>query len=282
MDKSTLAIDAPADGIELLDWQLERFDYQRWTIVCRSMMIRIVRGEIEGAVDGLRQFSKEPFRTVATLDSPVTSVLPVRIANYLEEDGYFDLRSVADESDDTLREIENLGPKALAEIRDTIDRVLEGAVLDTYFQDDDFVEEELCVRQVPAHVVCNCKKESTMTNEEKVLDALETLAGSPDTAAEVLDKKIATLQDEVNRLKRLRSMIAKSTESKTAGKSHTYELTPERKAIADRMFQNLTKHGPRKAGLIADDLNVHQLTIGKIAKADSRFVSSTGRIELAS
>jgi hypothetical protein len=85
------------------------------------------------------------------------------------------------------------------------------------------------------------------TNAEQVLDALDVLSDSPDTALEVIDKKLAALEAEIGRDRRLRRMVQSTVE--TAKKPN--KVSPEMyKPISDKMVP-LLKAGPMRPSAIA-------------------------------
>lgn len=98
-----------------LAWLFETFDHQRWSVACREMQVRIVRGDTAKAHDVLDAFTRFTGYTKATLASSVGSVLPVRIANELEDAGYTKLQAIDRVSDaQLLTELSNFAETSLA------------------------------------------------------------------------------------------------------------------------------------------------------------------------
>jgi hypothetical protein len=110
------------------------------------------------------------------------------------------------------------------------------------------------------------------TNAEQVLDALDVLSDSPDTALEVIDKKLLALEAEIGRYRRLRRMVQSTV--KVDGPSKA--ALDKYKAIGDKMVP-LLKGGPMRASALAAKLkDVSYFHVGKAAAVDSRFKRTAG------
>ena len=128
------------------DEQCAAFDSVRWSMVCRQMQVRIMRGDIDQAHEILQAFCRFTGRVKATMQSPLAAVLPVRIANALEDEGYVTVQSAAAASDAVLAEIDQFGPTMLGELRRTIDKIRRGEQWEQ-FEDDQELLDETCLSE---------------------------------------------------------------------------------------------------------------------------------------
>jgi hypothetical protein len=255
----------------------QHFDYQRWTIYCRMMLLRIARGEFEGAHAALRDFCRGPWKRIARVDSHIAAVLPVRIANALEDGGYDTIDSVRLEDDETLLELPNMGERTVREIRERIEQVLTGNLLENYFDDELQVDWDLCLRVGPggsAGVLdCTCHIEKA-----KPMSVLEKIAAlsDPKLVAEI-DSEIAEHESAITKLRTARKMVCGS-----ASRRATKPLDAEKLALADKMVGVLQK---AKQGLTPSELakraGTNHFLVGKIAKADTRFTRTGKEVALA-
>lgn len=108
---------------------LSQWDSARWSIACREMQVRILRGSIEAAHRVLARFIVEAHPGLATLDSHVCTVFGSRIATMLESEGFGILRAVDQATDEQLLSIDHMGPRNLDTIRETIAKVKKGECL---------------------------------------------------------------------------------------------------------------------------------------------------------
>jgi hypothetical protein len=271
-------------GYDLLDKEYAHidahFDYQRWTITCRMMLMRIARGEYEGAHAALRCFCKQPWRVIATTKSPLAAVLPVRIANALEDSGYDDVDSIRLEDDPTLLEIANFGEQALRECRDVVDRVLAGTVLESYFEDELQTDWDLCVQLGPGGPIASgeCIQCKEGKNIVSVLEQLEQL--SEGKTLDLIDGEIAELSDKIDRLRSARRLLAKLNGAPTASRSSAKPKVNSND-LADAMLAILKEYGPLKPSDLATRVGTTAITAGKISKADARFARDGGVISVA-
>lgn len=280
---------------------LSGFDAARWSVACRHMQLRIVHGNIEAAIAVLRAFFRFTGYELATEQSPLASVLPVRIANTLEDAGYLTVASVARATNADLREIPNIGGEAISTIRSMQQSVASGGRLVQFEEDEELLDESLyltpelyqrftdamnrkrlTVEKTPVAIDKPPEKttEKPMTDAERVLAALDTLSDSPDTTVEVIDKHIAELDVQIERYKRLRKMLIGSSL-----KGKPIKPTALLKKCCDAMVKILSAKGPLKPAAIANELadGTTYITVGRAASSDRRFIRRTdGVIELRS
>lgn len=250
---------------------LDGFDHQRWSIACREMQIRLVRGDAITAHEVLDRFARFTGYTVATLQSATAAVLPMRVATSLEHAGYANLQSIDRASDhEILRNTNNIGPSYLAEIRQCIDRVKRGEVLEQFEEDNELLDEACFIRRLPT--TCNCHNNqvnmstATQSNSDQVLAALELLSSSPDTAAEVLDARISQLQAEVKRLRTMRKLLGKTTGVKMPKKNSKTQETLE-----EEIYQYVLTNGPTKPGDIGEALGLTAIAVGQAVAGSTRM-----------
>ena len=123
------------------DEQCAAFDNARWSMTCRQMQVRIMRGDIEQAHEILQAFCRFTGRVKATMQSPLAAVLPVRIANALEDEGYVTVQSAAAAFDAQLAEIDQFGPTMLGELRRTIEKIRRGEQWEQFEDDQDLLDD---------------------------------------------------------------------------------------------------------------------------------------------
>lgn len=111
-----------------LEKELEKFDAIRWSVACREMQIRLIHGNVDSAVRILREFALNTKSFVATLESNVCEVFPLRIANMLDELGCTTVMSVDKINDSTLLAIPNVSNVTVMQIRRIIKEIKAGLV----------------------------------------------------------------------------------------------------------------------------------------------------------
>jgi hypothetical protein len=102
---------------------LAQWDSARWSIACREMQVRILRGSIEAAHRVLARFIVEANPGLATLDNHVSTVFGARIAGILESERFESLRAVDQATDEQLLSIPGMGARNLEAIRETVEKV---------------------------------------------------------------------------------------------------------------------------------------------------------------
>lgn len=243
----------------------DHFDHQRWTITCRMMQLRIARNELDGAHAALRNFCQQPWRQLATIKSPIAAVLPRKIANALEEDGYDTLESLLLEDAETLLGVPNIGTTTLALIRDVSRKVLRGEVHEAYFDDELEPDRQLCLLFE--------KGVFRMSDVSSILQSVEALS-SPDTIQQI-NNEIGRLEAQIEKLKGVRKLLG-------GGKGlRPMKLTPAHVKIADSMAKALAGSDGMRPGDLAKRVSANHLTVGRIAKSDPRFKSDGKQITLA-
>ncbi len=252
--------------------RLEAFDRQRWSVACREMQVRLCHREILRAHEVLDAFARFTGYTQATMTSPPASVLPIRVANMVEAAGYLTMNALDHASDSQLiDEVRNLGPTAIDTIRECIGRIKRGDQLEQYEEDDELLDESCFLRRLPFN--CNCHRQPTMsnpTNSDQVLAALDLIASSPDTAAEVLDARVEQLEGEVRRLKAMRKLLRSKGEPKPMP-AHRKVPDVDRRKQEDEVIAYVLQHGPSTPGDIGEALGVTAITVGRIVASSDRL-----------
>jgi hypothetical protein len=290
-----------------LEQKLAAFDSARWSVTCRHMQLRLIAGNVEAAVSALRSFAGSSSYEPASSASPLSAVLPVRIANALEDCGYLNVASVARASDAELARVPNVSVASIALIRRVVQQVADGTAIELSDEDEELVDAELLYPATAAAelesrllsrlrsdqpllthqpTTLNQQPTTTMTNAEQVLSALDTLSGSPDTALEVIDAKITTLEAEIAKYRRLRKMLGGSPATPRTAPVRKPETKEAYMKLGDAMAAILAQRGPLKASAIAQEMadGTTMIAVGKAVTADhQRFIRRTdGLIELRS
>lgn len=256
-----------------LEELLAQWDSARWSVACREMQIRISRGAFEAAHRVLSHFCRDTQPDFATLDSHVASVLPVRIANILEEAGYTTLRSVDNELDATLLRIENFGEVSVNLCRKTIAAVRAGTVPEIC-PDDDY--DELIDSEHSYHLrtfnnfrpsISQPTEQRVMAASERIKEAMSLLMADTGGAIEILDSEIAQHEAEIVRLKSMRKLLA--GDSKPKGRR--IELTPRLAKLEARIFEVVSRSGSVSVSDLSKGLVANGNVIGMAVARSSRL-----------
>lgn len=273
-----------------VDERFENFDYVRWSVCCRMMSHRIALGQFEGAHAGLRDFCRQPRIELATSESSVAAVFETRIANALENGGYFDVDSVRMADDEELQACGNIGQKAISEIRETVEQVMAGQKYESYGEDaEELIDWDCCARAVPGE---RKAPETTggnpmASNEERVREALELLASSPDTVADAVqasidehEKEIARHKREIAALRRIQNTFATKT---SGGKRESgWGKGRDWSDVIEQIRVYVKLHGPSKPGVIAEHIGLTRMQVGSAIKHTELLQKDDrGRVELA-
>lgn len=261
---------------------LEGFDHGRFGVACRTIQVLLGYGYVDRAVECLRQFAVESRRRAATPQTPLVDVVPVRVANSLEQIGITTLAAFLRASDQQLWSVPNIGEGCIR-LREQLRRELQtGELMAGEPVDDlslDFLKDE-CPQEVLDFVERNRQVSSASVS---VLDALKVIADRGAEAVSEIDSKIADLQAEIDQLKKMRSLLGGKTNPRERGEYKPMQLTDEHVETADKMHKVLTDaRAALPPAQIASKIGQHFALVGRIAKADSRFMRySDGRIGLA-
>ncbi len=258
-----------------IDQLLADFDVQRWSVACREMQVRIMRGHIAAAHQVIDAFARHQSYETATMQSSVGSVLPVRIANALEAVGCMTVTAVDRMSDDELEEIDTIGEGAVELIRRVIGQIKRGETIERFEEDDDLLDPDCFVSRLTASI-CQCHTSPTpqpqtitratemSTNADQVLQALELLAESGDTAAEVIDKQIAKYDAEIQRLKRMRRLLVNTQDARKNSPTRNQDLESQ-------VYQYISEHGPTTSYGVAKALGTYPVAVGKVVASSNRL-----------
>ena len=270
------------------DELLAQWDSARWSVACREMQIRIGHGCFEAAHRVLSHFCRDSQPDFATMDSHVATVLPVRIANAIEEAGFATLRSVDNELDSTLLAIPNFGDVSIGICRKTIAAVRAGTVPEIC-PDDDY--DELIDTEHSYHlrtfnnfthlrnsVITNQPKEQRpMATSERIKEAMSLLMADPGEALAVVNKEIGHHESEIVLLKQMRKFLG-GEPTKTRKTRESGELTPKLAKIEERVFNYVSDSAPVEISIseLAEAISASRLAIG-MAIARSKRLAKDGK-----
>lgn len=267
------------------DELLAQWDSARWSVACREMQIRIGHGCFEAAHRVLSHFCRDSQPDFATLDSHVATVLPVRIANMLEEAGFATLRAVDNELDATLMAISNFGNVSIGLCRKTIAAVRAGTVPEIC-PDDDY--DELIDTEHSYHLRTfnnlthlrnsnQPREQRVMSTSERIKEAMSLLMSDTGQALAVINKEIDDHEAEITRLKQMRKFLG-GEPTKTYKPREKGELTPRLAKIEERVVAHLSECQPAELSIseLAEALSASKLAIG-MAIARSKRLMKDGK-----
>lgn len=260
---------------------LAQWDAARWSVACREMQIRISRGCFEAAHRVLSHFCRDTQPDFATLDSHVASVLPVRIANSLEEAGFTTLRSVDNELDEALFRIPNFGEVSIGVCRKTIASVRAGTVPeicpDDYYDELIDSEHSYHLRAFNNFKPISQTEQRVMAASERIKEAMSLLMADTGGALEISDKEISEHEAEIVRLKSMRKFLGGETKSKV----RRTDLTPKLAKIEASVFETITKHGPAEIDQLVPLVTASRLAIGMAVARSKRLAKEGKRVVLS-
>ena len=262
---------------------LAQWDSARWSVACREMQIRIGRGCYEAAHRVLSHYCRDTQPDFATLDTHVAAVLPVRIANSLEEAGFTTLRSVDNELDAALLRIANFGEVSISLCRKTIASVRAGTVLEICPDDDygELVDSEHCYHLRTFNNFrpnkINQAEQRVMATSEKLKEAMSLLMADTGGALEIIEKEISDHEAEISRLKAMRKLLG--GDSKVAVRRTN--LTPKLAKIEASVFETITKHGPAEIDQLVPVVTASRLAIGMAVARSKRLTKDGKRVVLS-
>ena len=101
-------------------------DQQGWERCCRTMLMHIESHRFETAKKVLEVYLENVMPVMATLNSRLSNVVPLKIANSLEMIGVLTVQDVFDSTDAKLLAAPNFGFKHLKDVRDICNKVYTG------------------------------------------------------------------------------------------------------------------------------------------------------------
>ena len=101
-------------------------DQQGWERCCRTMLMHIESHRFEAAKKVLEVYLENVMPVMATLNSRLSNVVPLKMANSLEMIGVFTVQDVFDSTDAKLLAAPNFGFKHLRDVRDICNKVYTG------------------------------------------------------------------------------------------------------------------------------------------------------------
>lgn len=255
---------------------LQGFDHARFGVLARSLQVLLGRGALDHAIFAVRQFAVQTRRRVATPASQLVDVVPVRLANALEEIGVTTVAAFLRMRDAELFSVANVADAALA-VRERLRQELAAGKLLEACGGDEELAFDWFADYVPRGVldyVDGIMNQSTVN--VSVMDALKVLSERGPEAVREIDTKLASLRVEIDQLKQMRSMLAPKEKRKM-------KLPDKYKQLGDAIAEMLkSEKEALRPKVIAARLHSSGIVVGKIAANDARFMRyDDGRIGLA-
>ena len=147
-----------------LSEQLGAFDEIQWSVACRKMQVLLLRGHANLAHRVLDEFCGNSARVKATMNSPLSTVLPIRIVNALESAGYATVQAVAGATDGELLSLPQVGPRMLSELRAVLEKIKNGEHWEHWEDAADLIDDRVLEMSAAAsdrHVVKRRRTTST-------------------------------------------------------------------------------------------------------------------------
>lgn len=263
--------------------ELAKFDNVRFCSMCREVRVRLVHRDTEAAVRLLRAFAGETHRCLATMNSNIPDVFPVRTANYLESGGYEKLRAVDGALDAELLSIPGVGEVTVREIRDTIQRIKDGFAFEFEHESDlidpEFTNTDEELKQYrPRLSMSNATIAAHANGLSPILQAINTLTANPEETLRTVDERIVKLEDELAKARSLRRLLEK-TINIDKPKPVKADKEPSEKWIAleQAVYEAVMRHnGSAGCAVIAGELHILPLQVGK-AVANSKRMRKRGK-----
>lgn len=270
---------------------LENWDRSAFIAFMRRIEILLMQNLHHQAMQAFRMFVAWTRPEPPTMDSAVHDVLPLRIANKLEEYGYETLRAACMATPQELQRIDNVGEKSIEVIRIAARAAQQGkrlpevvaqwaAELQPEFEIDweYFAQFEPKWNSILTYIntdperqtMSNVSTETAPLNNQ--LSILLKSIESPEQTVAQIDAEIAKREAELGKLKKLRKLLGAKP---TVGNSE---------AVADieAKIVEAVKDGPLKPKDIKKLIRVDAAHIGRIVARSSLLVKLTdGRIKIA-
>jgi hypothetical protein len=289
-----------------IDDLLKDWDRVAFGIACRKMEVLILKGQNTLAREVFESIMRRESRERPTIDSPVGFVLPVRLANPLENAGYKTLSAVRAAKDEDLLNLPNFGLSSVDLVRETIAAVIACKPLP---EADDFTDlepewelDEAAIavgnacRALPAGDACraspvgdDCRaspiptcdsRHESPTNQNgeiktmsmKLHAALNDLLEAGEEAVSEIDAKIEKLTKQIAQLKQVRKLldptpVARNVRQHAAsGESKQPYGGGKVDGAVDRICDLIAKQGPLSCKEIGEKLDLDFAWVGRIVK----------------
>jgi hypothetical protein len=250
----------------LLDWDRTAFG-----IACRKIEILLLHGENEKAIGVLRGVICRQSRALPTILSPLGDVLPLRIANLLEDGGYQTLWALQRATDAELLAVPNIGLCAVDLIRKTVACVVAGRPLPAA---DDLSDLE---PDWDLPVLFQTEGDRIVSQIE---EALKVLLESGDGAVKEIDAKISRLTSEIENLKRMRKLLSPMAPN---SRLKTHSAKADWAELSKTIAEVIREKGPLRAKEIGTLIGADYAHVGRIARQFPDVLTRTpdGLIALA-
>lgn len=246
--------------------RLQRFDRVRWAVCVRTMQTALLRMNLATAIRELKDFAANPWYQMATIDARISDVFNEREANTLEDAGFFLLSDLEGKTDAELMQHRNLGVATVNMIRTVLRRVGLGCHVLVRDEDMELADDlpEITVDELR----WQHEERQTMNQPINPIDhAIELLTSKADDAIRTIDEKIATLESQLDKLKRVRKMLGRSTVEPQAKKPLSERLAPTEQSI----YELIAKRGPMPIGEVATALDLHPIQVGTAVTRSERL-----------
>lgn len=235
---------------------LRTWDRAAYGIACRQIEILLLHGENEKAIGVLRGVIRRQSRAKPTINSPLGDLLPIRIANMLEDGGYYTLAACDRATDTELLALKNSGPATVQLIRETVQCVVAGRPLPAA---DDFSDLEpdwelpTTLFQTEGDLIVS-----------QIEEALKVLLDSGDSAVKEIDAKIARLTSEIENLKRMRKLLSPMAPQSNRLKSDSAKA--DWAQLSKTIAEVIREKGPMRATEIGKITSIDFAHVGRIAR----------------
>jgi len=240
--------------------RLAEFDRVGFGLTMRKIEVLLLRDNPEKAVQCLWNFIAHKRLAMASMASHPAEVLPLKIANRLDDYGLQTLYAVAQCSDEEIAEVPEIGTHSVAKIRSVIDRVSRGVFRITPHAPELEPEWEVDI---------GVFKQEPEVTKISIKDALSVILADREAGISELDAEIAEAESHVAELREMRAMLTSTTpEKRVLGQTKPSEETME---LEQKIFEYIKINGPMTAKDTAAALQRHYVSIGNAVKFSARL-----------
>ncbi len=210
--------------------RFEMSEAEEWEICCRKMQVALIRRSSKMALSILSEFIRGMQTPIDVIDgsSHVSQVFSVRIANTLEQSGFYTLDSVDRASDEELlSKVSFLGPASLLVIRRESDLAKSAK---PRARDYSFFQESTVVEDFKLN-------ETSNTSKDPFESAINLWINSPERVIARVQSEINELEERIAALRKILKIAGKSEEKVARIKRKEKELQVEEGPLTTRQQQ---------------------------------------------